>query len=324
MGEREDIQRVLGRVLGGSYPVEDIPDAPAVLRHARALDRRMLYRVTVGGAVFALAVVQEDAIVFPDTVQQEIRRAAAVLSLPVAVYWPHAGARQTEELRRSGCAYITAGRGSFLPFLWLRIPPAEWSSTPEIGEEKEALTPCAQVIVLRQLLFGDVEGQTIRSLARLLPYSAALLGRAKDELRTHALCAYPAGTRSGRFLFPKRAHDLWLRAEPLLQSPVRRRFAVALSPAPPLPAAGISALAMASDPADAPLPTCAYYQRSRKIVLSPAPPTAAELRIEKWSYPPSALIAPDARRVDDLSLYLSLRDNPDPRVRIALQSLHLP
>ncbi len=324
MTESEHMQQVLGRVLGGAYLMEDMPDAAAALRYARALDRQMLYRVSVGGAVFALAVVRGDAVVSPASVQREQQRASAVLALPVAVYWPHAGAAQAEELRRLGCSYITPAGGAFLPFLWLRIPPAEWSASPPSGEEPGPLSPCAQVIVLRQLLFGDVEGKNIRSLARLLPYSAALLGRATLSLLAHSLCAYPAGTRCGRFLFPSNAHDLWLQAEPMLRSPVRQRFAVSRELAPPLPAAGISALAMASDLADDPLPTCAYYQRARAGRLQPAPPHAASLRIEKWSYPPSALIAPGARRVDDLSLYLSLREHHDPRVRIALQSLHLP
>jgi len=42
--------------------------------------------------------------------------------------------------------------------------------------------------------------------------------------------------------------------------------------------------------------------------------------IEQWSYSPS-LLAMDNRTVDRLSLYLSMRDDPDERVQAALHEL---
>lgn len=320
------MHRTLNSVLGRSYLIEELRGASSAFRFSRALDKQRLHRVTVAGAVFALAEVRDGVVVSPVMVQQELLRAAAELAMPAAAYWPSPTAAQTEEMRQLGVGYISETRGCFLPFMWLSIPPAEWVSKPGIGIRSEAphLTPCAQVIVLRQLLFGDVAGQTIRGLARILPYSIALMSKAKDELLSHGLCTYPPGTRRGGFIFAENAHDLWLQAEPLLRSPVRHRFGVARCGAQAMLAAGITALSLSSDLADDPLPTFAYYQRSLDGQLQPVSATATELRIEKWSYPPLALIADGAKRVDDLSLYLSLRDNHDPRVRIALESLHLP
>lgn len=326
MGESLRIQDVLRRVLGRDYLLSDSPNGVSSLRFVRALDQEHMYQVAVAEVCFALVAVKDGVMVSPSILQQELHRLSAVQPLPTAVYWEHATAAQTEEMRRLGIPYLTGKKGCFLPFLWLHIPPNEWLCDPTSAykEATAPLTPCAQVIVLRQLLYGDVAGKTIRQLSRSLPYSTGLLGKAKDELIDRELCSYPAGTRSGRFIFPENRHDLWLKAEPYLQSPVRQRFVTRSMDAVPFPAAGMSALAMVSDLADDPMPTYAYYHRAVAGRLKPEPRGSEGIRIQQWSYPPSALMPVDARRVDDLSLYLSLRDNHDPRVRLALESIHLP
>ncbi len=326
MGDEDFIHKVLKRVLGRDYLLTDSPLTAASLRHVRVLDKEHLYHISVAEVSFALVPVKEEMMVSPAVLQQELRRISAVQSLPLAVYWEHATAAQTEEMRRLGLPYITGAKGCFLPFLWLHIPPTEWLTNPmsRYNDETSPLSPCAQVIVLRQLLHGDVAGKTIQQLAQHLPYSPALLGKSKEELVAVGLCSYPAGTRSGRFIFPENRHDLWLKSEPYLQSPVRRSFVTRPTDNVPFPVAGISALAMVSDLADDPMPTYAYYQRAVAGRLQPATIDEEGIRIQQWSYPPSALMSDGARRVDDISLYLSLRNNHDPRVRLALKSLHLP
>jgi hypothetical protein len=44
------------------------------------------------------------------------------------------------------------------------------------------------------------------------------------------------------------------------------------------------------------------------------------IEIEQWIYAP-AVISTDGKQVDDLSLYLSLRDSPDERVQGALTDM---
>lgn len=318
---------VLDRTLGRDYLMTDSPEALASLRYMRVLDKQHCYSVSFAEVRFSLVSVKDNEVVSPLLILQELRRVSAVTPSPVAVYWAHATAAQTEEMRRLGISYLTGARGCFLPFLWLNIPSSEWSAAPapENREDGSPLSPGAQLVVLRQLLYGDVAGKTIRRLAQSLPYSAGLLGKAKDELVARGLCSYPAGTRSGRFIFPENRHDLWLRAEPYLQSPVRCSIITqSVNEVQAYPAAGISALAMVSDLADDPMPTCAYYQRSLAGRVQPAPRGVVGIRVQQWMYPPSALMSENMNRVDDLSLYLSLKDNHDPRVRLALESLRLP
>lgn len=327
MGDAVHITDVLAKVLGRDYLMSDRPDELAAVRYVRSLDKRHFYQVSFAKVCFALVLVKEDAIVSLDSLQHEVRRVAAAQPMPVVVYWEHATAAQTEEMRRLGIPYLTGAGGCFLPFLWLNIPAVEWAAgAVSVRVEKTApLSPCAQVIVLRQLLYGDVAGKTIRLLAQQLPYSAGLLGKAKDELVSLNLCAYPAGTRSGRFIFPVNRHDLWLKAEPHLQSPVRQSFITKdLADERDYPAAGISALSMVSDLTDDPMPTCAYYQRAVAGRLTPAPLGVEGIRVQRWIYPPTALMTENSNRVDDLSLYLSLRNNHDPRVRLALETIPLP
>lgn len=191
-----------------------------------------------------------------------------------------------------------------------------------------ALSPAAQVVMLYALL-NDLEPVvTPTALSSLLGYTRMTMSRAFDELETSGLAdvTFEGRLRVLRFEEPRAA--LWTRARPLMRSPVKSRLTVAPRPEPPLARdAGLTALAAYGMLAAPPLPTCAVSATEWNAIrdqhslvetdLAEAHPHACELQI--WSYSPSLLSR--ERVVDPLSLFLSLQDDPDERVEMALQHL---
>lgn len=257
-----------------------------------------------------LLVTPDDSERSPAVLGELLRLFSSAYGLASVLYAENATRCHTRAWRREGFAYITAHAGcSFC------------GDAPTAREPRERLShmlsPCAQALLVRQLVRGDVEGQNLRSLAALMPYSAALLGKAKDELLQHHLCRYAAGTRAGRFRFVLTRDELWQAALPLLSSPVRVSYRVRRELCVGLPRAGLSALSDRTDIADNPLPTFAYYARSLQKRLPRASMTEAGAILQLWSYPPEAILGAHPASVDSCSLYLSLMGEPDPRIEIA-------
>ena len=113
---------------------------------------------------------------------------------------------------------------------------------------------------------------------------------------------------------------------PYLRTPVRRTEWVdgPLVKDLDAPAAGLSALAfysMLTEPAQ-PIhaATAVQWKRAQKTgVRRELVPAAGAVQWQIWSYPPSLL--DDSQVVDPLSLTLSLKGDPDDRVRQALDEL---
>lgn len=224
------------------------------------------------------------------------------------------------QLRARGISYISSHVGFYLPFLGTLAPNYGRS----VERQSVHLSPCAQVILLRQLLYGDVDGVNVRSLTESWPYSAMQLGVAKNELVAHRVCEYPPGTRSGAFHFLLDASDLWKRMAPYLRSPVRLEYRVLRNECGDFPFAGMSALARRTALEDDMLPTYAYYARRKVDRISIAPPGREDAVLQLWSYPPQILADRDSGTVDPCSLYLSLAQDADPRVQMAREQIWKP
>ena len=116
---------------------------------------------------------------------------------------------------------------------------------------------------------------------------------------------------------------VWEKAQQFLATPVQARHVVTRTNLPHAPEAGLTALSHVSNLAAPMELTVAidadYWRRVRhELPDEPMNPAFAEpghMTVEVWSYPPTTLS--EGRRVDLLSLYLSLRDDPDERVQLA-------
>jgi hypothetical protein len=119
---------------------------------------------------------------------------------------------------------------------------------------------------------------------------------------------------------------LWDRALPLLRTPVKRTIDVGvITRGLPVVDAGLTALARRTMLAAPPIATVATEHRAlrRALATREVLPWAAEdepaKRVEAWAYDPRLLT--DDLTADPLSLWLSLRHDPDERVQAALGEL---
>lgn len=110
--------------------------------------------------------------------------------------------------------------------------------------------------------------------------------------------------------------DLWEKATPYLKSPINKVWFSDIKPKEG-ELSGITALSEYSDLNPDEQPCFALTKEQFKKVqveLTGLNSVEGAVRIEEWSYPP---ITPHV--VDRLSLYLSLQNDPDPRVEKELE-----
>jgi hypothetical protein len=152
------------------------------------------------------------------------------------------------------------------------------------------------------------------------------ISKARSELEANQLCDVIRQGKEMRLSFTLSSRQLWEAANPLLRSPVYRQHAVKWSqPVPAAKLAGVSGLSQRSNLADGDIQTYAIMKRDFRYLLEQgefygcSDRHEADARIETWSYNPGLLS--DQNVVDDLSLYLSLRYNPDERVQSELKAM---
>jgi DNA-binding MarR family transcriptional regulator len=188
------------------------------------------------------------------------------------------------------------------------------------------LSAVSQLVVIHQILKESLEETPLGQIATRLGYSAMALSKAQDELQMAGLCEVMRTWRTVTLHFTARGKALWLRAEPLLTTPVRRKLWIRWGqPRGRAVLAGTTALSGASMLADDRIPT--YAMRGKDLasamkkceIFGCEGPEEAEARMEAWKYDPWVLADHDA--ADRCSLYLSLRQSPDERIQKEIRSL---
>jgi len=193
----------------------------------------------------------------------------------------------------------------------------------------DKLSPASQVVVLSFLLgrLDEPDDLTPTDLAKQLSYSKMSMSRAIDELKGLKLVESFQEGRNVRNRFVCGGESLWKRAQPYLRSPVKNRIYLD-EPIHSLEfKAGESALGEVTLLGRPRRLTWALSSKEwkdlqKKDSVHIIPGISKELahaELEIWSYKPRLLA--HGTRVDPLSLALSLRDEKDERVEIAVDEL---
>ncbi len=184
----------------------------------------------------------------------------------------------------------------------------------------EFLSYPAQLLVLREILFHDVSGEVQKELAVKTGYTAMSISSAVENLEQSGFCRVEKTWKERLAYFHLQGKELWKKALPLMRSPIRKKAHISSVPEN-LPLSGISALSQLSMINQEPLPVYAVYfmDKNRKSILSPVvSEDVAKSLIEVWQYKPFTM---SENRVDPLSLYLSMKDEDDPRIQGCLQEM---
>ncbi|CAN7719970.1 hypothetical protein [Variovorax paradoxus] len=220
--------------------------------------------------------------------------------------------------------FIVPGNQLYLPDLGLDL--REYFRQRALATE--ALSPSAQAMLITALLRQPWQSDWQPSeIAVALGYTPMTQSRAVKELTAAGLAtAYTVG-RSRWLRMELPPEQVWERAKPALRTPVRRTVWVAAHGTVarrPGRLAGLSALARYSMLTEPKWPvfalTAADWKAATDAGVRELPePEAGAQEWQLWSYSPA--LVPDASTVDPLSLTLSLQENADDRIQLALDEL---
>jgi hypothetical protein len=220
--------------------------------------------------------------------------------------------------------FIVPGNQLYLPDLGIDLREyfRKHPNTAELS-----ISPSAQALLITALLrpIWEVEWQPSEMIA-WLGYTPMTRSRAVRELTAAGIVRTVKAGRTNILKLASTSKETWELAKPLLRSPVKRTvWAVPNGAMSNLPKrkAGMSALADYSMLTEPKWPVYAvslpdwnsFWPRPEEL---PEPaPDAYEWQV--WSYSPALL--PHSDTVDLYSLILSLQDNADERVQIAVDEL---
>lgn len=220
-----------------------------------------------------------------------------------------------ERLLKKNMPFIVPGRQLYLPFLGVALS----ESGAKLPKEFSCLGNLAQQIFLARLNQNFTEPLSIFQAGEMFPYSRISIIRAFDELEYFQLAARDLKTK--HLAFQPDGKALWKKALPLLHNPCRRIIGLEKIPdGLTVLSAGTSALAkrtMLSEGSQ--MEVAAQVGAFNKLPnVAQCPQSDAPVLLQLWTYPPGTV---GGNIIDPFSLYLTLRNDPDERVQIALDEM---
>ena len=221
--------------------------------------------------------------------------------------------------------FIVPGNQLYLPDLGIDLREYFRQRAPAA---EAALSPSAQAMLIAALLHQPWQAEWLPSkVAVALGYTPMTLSRVVKELTAAGLAiAYTVG-RSRWLRMEQPPQQIWEQAKPSLRSPIKRTvwvLAEGLAVNRPGRLAGLSAIASYSMLTEPKWPVYAVTNAEWKAATDAGvrelpEPVAGAQEWQLWSYSPALL--PGVATVDPLSLTLSLQDNVDDRIQLALDEL---
>jgi hypothetical protein len=298
---------------------QDAGQLPVFLRQ-----RFRMYRTKLFGREWVLALEAQDwEVGVPNEYRQQIAILADALKSPVVLVMVAANAALRNRLVRLNVPFIVPGTQVYLPMVFVDLRDRYGQAGTPAGKR---LSPTAQVVVLYQILRGELAELSSKEIAGKLECSAMMITKVRAELETNGICEVHRVGRETRMTFPGSTKAVWARALSVLASPVaKKRWIQWDRPIARAKIAGISALSRRGMLSDDDVPAYALGRQDFQKLLERGEirgwpdRDGADACIECWSYEP-ALLSDDAA-VDPLSLFLSLREEHDERVQGELEAM---
>ncbi len=229
---------------------------------------------------------------------------------------------QRKSLIEAKLPFVCPGNQLYLPELGLDLR----EHMTAVPAKASKLAPAAQVLVLACLHRKIIPDETFTgvSLGVRFGYTKMTIARALDELRARQWIETEG---HGRHRFAIVGRELWEKTRPLMRTPVTKCIYLDEWYPGEKFKAGESALAELTILGSPRRPvwaiTSAQWKTLQREPMTHLIPESvkddAHAEFELWRYDPALLGSPP--RVDTLSLVLSLQDNPDERIQIALDKV---
>lgn len=314
------LEDALGGTLGigrSLHPWDGAGKVPAFLRGRYAL---LTGEVLSRPVVFVLDPAEEEPT--PGTLRKHLDSVQRMTEHGVVYVRGTMSAYSRRRLIGEGIAFVVPGRQMYLPGMGIDL--RERFERPKPSRER--FRPATQAVLLWALLRRKDGLSGGRAMARTLGFSPMTLSRAMDEIEATGLATRVEAGRERALRWTGTRRAVWERAQERLADPVQARHLVRHEQgALPGPLAGISALAAYTMLSEPDTPVCAMHGAQWAAYRNEHGAETAPFRepgvieVEVWAYNPALLGTGD--RMDPLSLYLSLRNDPDERVEKALEEM---
>ena len=231
-------------------------------------------------------------------------RIESIKHIPAVFYFDNLLTYERDRLVEQGVYFIVADKFAFVPTLIIN----RLSTKSEI---KELFYPSTQYILLYHLQIESLDGLSLKELEDKVPYKYKTIAKSIKQLEALGLVSLE-GSRNKKLVFELSGKELWDKASTNLIDPIKSiEYTSDVFPEGDI--GGISALSHYSMLVPEDVPTrvlTAEWVREHKYSIPELHSFEDTQRIEIWKYPPSGT----SGYVDKLSLFLTLKDDKDPRV----------
>ena len=231
-------------------------------------------------------------------------RIESVKHIPAVFYFDNLLTYERDRLVEQGVYFIVADKFAFVPTLIIN----RLSTKSEI---KELFYPSTQYILFYHLQIESLDGLSLKELEDKVPYKYKTIAKSIKQLEALGLVSLE-GSRNKKLVFELSGKELWDNVSTNLIDPIKSiEYTSDVFPEGDI--GGISALSHYSMLVPEDVPTrvlTAEWVREHKYSIPELHSFEDTQRIEIWKYPPSGT----SGYVDKLSLFLTLKDDNDPRV----------
>lgn len=280
------------------------------------------YKLELFGVEFAVMVAKSHAELTPAAIRKHVNQIYSKLDLMPIFLCATTNATNRNRLIEYKIPFIIPENQMYLPDLGidLREHFIKARSKPSM------LAPTTQAVLLyiiRRNINGPV---TPKELTAKLDYSKMSMSRSIDEIEAADLAIVKMEGKNRLVSFEVNKWDLWKKALPNLKTPVRKSLWLKeTGNSSHFYQAGETELSDHSMLTPPKQPTYAIgsvqWKKIRNELEISKFSDEAACKLELWSYDPGIITKPNERRVDPLSLYLSLQDTEDERVEAALEEM---
>jgi DNA-binding MarR family transcriptional regulator len=256
---------------------------------------------------------------------QHVRQLRELLQAPVIVALPEIAPGERKQLIAQNVAFVVPGRQLFAPQMGM-ILSERFGIEPR--REQASVSPATQALLIWFLNHHPVtETWHPFEEAAVLGYAGMTATRAMRELLQFNLFELEVRGRAKYLKLMGTRRELWEKAKPHLRTPVLKTlwtYDHRILEVPDMRWAGESALArmtMVNEPPQQVLAvTAEAIQQARQAGIFFEPREIADgIAVQVWRYLPGIRVK--EKTVDPLSLWLSLKDNRDNRIQMALDEI---
>ena len=316
--------RYLNQVLGG----ESVRVAPNGKTAQLPYFLQDGYEVLPGellGQPITLACVKGRQPLAAQQIDQHAKRLRELLHAPVIIALPEVAPGERKQLIAHGVAFVVPDRQLFAPQMGM-ILTERFGAEPR--REQELASPATQALLIWFLNHHPVN-ETWHPFeeAAELGYAGMTATRAIRELLQFKLFELEVRGRAKYLKLNGTRRDLWEKAKPHLRTPVLKtmwtydRRILEVTGARWAGESALARLTMINEPQQQVLAmTAEAGQRARQAGIFFEPrEIAGGIAVQVWRYEPGLQVK--EKTVDPLSLWLSLRDNRDDRIQMALDEI---